>query len=109
MKRLLGTIKRADNHRKTELWINANLYGSAAREVVAEMVLSLPAGHYRLHGGRDIGCNLIDAVYETYGWMPSLHIDEAMMLGLQVVHPDRVYASFTLGLDVVEIKKRRGR
>jgi hypothetical protein len=37
--------------------------------------------------------------------MPSMFVDEKMMLGLQNLYPKKVYASFTLGLDAVEIKK----
>jgi hypothetical protein len=100
---LIHKIKRASWTRKTEVWNDADLSLPDARDLVAEMVLSLPAGCYRLHG-RDYGTNLIDAIYGTYGWMPSMLVDEPMLLGLQVLYPDKIYASFTLGLDVVEVK-----
>jgi hypothetical protein len=103
--RLLKKLQRATDHsKKTKLWLDADLSGPDAHDLVVEMVLSLPAGHYRLHG-RDYGVNLIDVVYDTYGWMPSMMIDERMMLGLQVLRPEKIYASFTLGLDAVEVKK----
>jgi hypothetical protein len=67
------------------------------------MVLSLPKGHYKLHD-RQYGTNLIDKMWEMYGWMPSMLVSESMMLGLQALYPEKVYASFTLGLDAIEIK-----
>jgi len=106
--RLMHKIKRASWTRKTEIWHDAALSLPDARDLVAEMVLSLPAGCYRLHG-RDYGTNLIDAIYDTYGWIPSLHVDEKMLRGLQVLHPDKIYASFTLGLDVIEVKPTNNR
>lgn len=99
---LINKLKKADFTRKTELWHDANMTCCEANELVKEMVLSLPKGTYRLHG-RNYGTNLVDAIYEAYGWMPSMLVDEPMILGLQVLHRKKIYASFTLGLDVVVI------
>jgi len=101
--KLMHKIKKADQSRKTKLWQGADMSSPDARDLVSAMVLSLPAGHYRLHG-RDYGTNLIDTMYDVYGWMPSMLVDERMLLGLQALHPEKIYASFTLGLDVIEIK-----
>jgi hypothetical protein len=101
--KLINKIKKADFAYKTSLWLNADMTTEEARALVTEMVLAAPKGHYKLHG-REYGTNLVDTVYVIYGWMPSMMIDEAMMLGLACLHPDKVYASFTLGLDAIEIK-----
>jgi hypothetical protein len=101
--KLINRIRKAGANRKTRLWIDADLSKNDARVLVAEMVLSAPVGHYKLHD-RTCGMNLVDAIYDMYGWMPSMFVDEPMMLGLQALHPDKIYASFTLGLDVIEIK-----
>lgn len=77
--------------------------GWEAEEAVKEMILSLP-GSYKIHD-RQYGTNLVDAVYEVYGWMPSMLINESLLLGMQATNPKKVYASFTLGLDAVEVRK----
>lgn len=99
--KLITKIRKAND--KTKVWQNADLTKEEAFELVCQMVLSLPQGHYKLHG-REYGTNLVDTVYEIYGWMPSMFVSEAMMLGLQSLHPQKIYASFTLGLDAIEIK-----
>jgi hypothetical protein len=101
--KLINKIKKADFSRKTRLWMDADMTADEARALVADMVLAVPVGHYKLHD-REYGTNLVDAVYAIYGWMPSMLIDAPMILGLACLHPDRVYASFTLGLDAIEIK-----
>jgi len=102
--KLSARIKKAKSPQaKTRIWEEANLFGWEAEEQVKDMVLSLPKGHYKLHG-REYGTNLVDTIYEAYGWMPSMLVSEKMLLGLQAVLPKKVYASFTLGLDAVEIK-----
>ena len=102
--KIINKIRKAEFSKKTELWRNADLSRADAEKLVGEMVLTMPAGYYKLHG-REYGTNLVDAVYEVYGWMPSMFVDEKMLLGLQAIHPDKVYASFTLGLDVIQLKK----
>ena len=101
--KLTTKIRKAAFEKKTALWQEANLNKTEAYALVEEMVLTLP-GSYKLRD-RQYGTNLIDAVYEAYGWMPSMFVSEAMLLGLQTLYPDKVYASFTLGLDVIEIYK----
>jgi hypothetical protein len=101
--KLITKIRKADVTKRTKIWQDADLTSWEAEELVKEMVLSLP-GHYKLHD-RQYGTNLVDKVFEIYGWMPSMFVDEKMLLGLQALHPEKVYASFTLGLDTVEIKK----
>ena len=103
-KKLIDRIKRAkDSQKKTEIWQDADLSRSEGEQVVREMVLSAPKGHYKIHD-RQYGTNLVDTIYELYGWMPSMLVSERILLGLQALHPESVYASFTLGLDVVEIR-----
>lgn len=101
--KLITKIKNAERTKKDRLFIDADLNREETKKLVAEMVMSVPKGHYKLHG-REYGTNLIDTVWKIYGWMPSMHIDEGMMLGLQACYPEKVYASFTLGLDAIEIK-----
>lgn len=102
MKKLIAKIAKADTAKKTKLWRDADMSRSEGEEVVREMIMSLP-GHYKLHD-RQYGTNLVDKVYEVYGWMPSMLVSESMLLGLQAIHPEKVYATFTLGLDAIHIK-----
>jgi len=100
--KLITKIRKADTTKKTEIWLGLDMMRFEAEALVAEMVLSLP-GHYKLHD-RQYGTNLVDKMYEVYGWMPSMLVSESMLLGLQALNPKKVYATFTLGLDAVEIK-----
>ncbi len=103
---LLTKIRNAkDSRKKTEIWYSANLSREEAEQLVREMILSLPVGHYKLHD-RQYGTNIVDSIYNEYGWMPLMLVSEPMMLGLQALHPERIYASFTLGLDAIEIKPK---
>lgn len=101
--KLITKIRKADRVKKTDLWQDANLSREEAIELVREMVLSVPKGYYRLHN-RECGVNLVDTIWEMYGWIPSMFVDQPMILGLQVLYPDRVYATFTHDLDSIEIK-----
>lgn len=101
--KLIKKLKAADFSKKTDIWHDADLTRSEAEEAVKEMILNLPPGGYKLHG-REYGTNLVDTIHNEYGWMPSMLVSEPMMHGLQVTHPDKVYASFTHGLDAIEIK-----
>lgn len=103
--KLITKIRKADAAKKTKIWQDADLSKAEAIEIVREMVLSVPAGYYKLHG-REYGTNLVDTIYDIYGWMPSMFVSEAMLLGLQATNPKKVYASFTLGLDAIEIKQQ---
>jgi len=101
--KLINKIRKAESTRKNTLWQNADLSSADARDLVRAMILSLPKGTYTVHG-RGCALNLVDVVSDAYGWMPSMFVDEPMLLGLQALYPSKIYASFTLGLDVVEIK-----
>jgi hypothetical protein len=101
--KLITKIRKADFSKKTDLWHAADLTREEGERLVEEMILTLP-GYYKIHD-RQYGTNLVDKVYEVYGWMPAMLVSERMMLGMQVKYPKKVYASFTLGLDTVEIKK----
>lgn len=101
--KLITKIRKADAAKKTKLWMDAELMGWQAEEIVKEMILSLP-GCYKIHD-RQYGTNLVDKIYEVYGWMPSMFVSEQMLLGLQATNPKKVYATFTLGLDAVEVRK----
>jgi hypothetical protein len=102
--RITTKIRNAkDSQKKTEIWQSLDLPRDELEQIVRDMVLSLPAGHYKLHS-REYGTNIVDTMYDIYGWMPSMFVNEPMMLGLQALYPQRVYASFTLGLDAIEIK-----
>lgn len=100
--KFLSKLRKADFNGKTELWYAADLTTLEAESMVKAMILSIP-GSYKLHS-REYGTNLVDAIYEAYGWMPSMFVDERMLLGMQITHPDRVSVSFTLGLDAIQIK-----
>ena len=103
--KLITKIRKAKDHsRKTTIWQNANLNTEETLQTVREMILSLPKGYYRLHNRGYEAPNIVDVVYETYGWIPSMFVDEPMMLGLQVLYPKRVYATFTHDLDTIELK-----
>jgi len=102
--KIIAKIKKAgDSGKKTEIFQNANLSKADSELLVRDMVLTVPKGYYKLHD-REYGTNLVDTIYEMYGWMPSMFVSEAMLLGLQAAYPKKVYASFTLGLDAIEIK-----
>jgi hypothetical protein len=104
---LINKIKKAnDTTKKTIIWQEADLSKDEIDQLVKEMVLSVPKGFYKLHD-REYGTNLVDIIYDMYGWMPSMFVNDSMILGLQALYPDRVYASFTLGLDAIEIKNNR--
>ena len=104
---IIAKIRKAsDPRKKTELWQSLDLLRDDYEKIVRGMVLSLPAGYYKLHD-RKYGTNIVDTMYDTYGVMPSMFVNESMMLGLQALYPEKVYASFTLGLDAIEIKKSR--
>ena len=101
--KLINKIKKADRVKKSTLWHDADMTLENSTQLVRDMVLSLP-GCYKLNS-REYGDNLVDKVYEVYGWVPSMWVDERLIMGMTVLYPKKVYASFTLGLDVVEIKK----
>jgi len=104
---LINKIKKAnDTTKKTIIWQEADLSKDEIDQLVKEMVLSVPKGFYKLHD-REYGTNLVDTIYDMYGWMPAMFVNDSMILGLQALYPDRVYASFTLGLDAIEIKNNR--
>ena len=101
--KLITKIKKANSQtEKTDIFQNADLSRQETIELVRDMIFSTPKGYYKLHG-REYGTNLVDIIYEMYGWMPSMFVDKPMMLGLQVLYPKKVYASFTHGLDAIEI------
>ena len=103
-KKLITKIKKAkDASEKTKIWEDADLLRDESEKLVSDMILSLPKGHYKLHD-RTYGTNIQDKIYELYGLMPSVFVNERIMLGLQVLYPEKVYASFTLGLDAIQIK-----
>ena len=102
--KLITKIRKADFLKKSEIFQDADLSREEAKELVRDMILSLP-GYYSIHR-RGLGENLVDTVYDVYGWMPSMFVSEEMLLGMQALDEKRVYASFTLGLDAVQIKEK---
>lgn len=101
--KLITKIKKADISKKATLWHDANMTLEQSTQLVRDMVLSLH-GCYKINS-REYGDNLVDKVHDIYGWVPSMWVDERLLMGMTVLYPKKVYASFTLGLDVVEIKK----
>jgi hypothetical protein len=104
--KLITKIRKADFAKKTDLLLRADLDQDSTTQLLIEMVLSLPKGCYRLHS-RDYGTNIVDAIYEMYGWIPAMKINENLLRGMHALHPEKIYASFTLGLDAIEILKPR--
>jgi hypothetical protein len=101
-KKLIAKIKNAKDHdKKTSLWYDADLSLEEGDQIVRQMVLSLP-GEYQLFG-RGGGNSLVDNVFEVYGKIPSQVLNESFMLGMSVLYPDRVSASFTHDLEKVTI------
>lgn len=101
--KMITKLRKADVTKKTDIWQGVDMLQYEREDIVKEMILSIP-GHYKLLD-RQYGTNLVDAISEMYGWMPSMLISQSMLLGMQATHPKKVYASFTLGLDAIEIKK----
>lgn len=101
--KLLTKIKKADTIKKADIWQSLDLSIEDRDQLIREMVLSLPRGYYKLHDRR-YGTNIVDTMYEIYGWMPSMLVSESTLLGLQALYPHKIYATFTLGLDAIEIK-----
>lgn len=101
--KLITKIRKAAPENKTKVFQDADLLRHEAEDLVIEMILSLP-GYYKLHD-RKYGTNLKEKVTEVYGWMPAMFITEKMLLGMQAINEKKVYASFTLGLDAIQIKK----
>ena len=102
--KLITKLKKAPAEKKTKIWQDADMARWEAEELVKEMILALPPGHYKLRD-REYGANLVDKIWEEYGWMPSMFVSERILLGLQTLYPKKVAVSFTLGLDAVEVKK----
>jgi len=97
--------------KKTDLWYEFLDSGGDTNALLRAMILSLPAGCYKLHSYK-YGNNITDAIHEMYGTCPTRFMSENIFLGLTAVKPNKVYASFTHGLDAIEIypaggKKRR--
>lgn len=102
-KKLLTKLRKADTlETKTQIWLDANLSREEQEALVREMILTMPKGTYRLH--ERSGINLVDIIWEMYGWMPSMLISQAMLLGMQSVNEKKIYVSFTHGLDIIQIK-----
>jgi len=100
--KLITKLQKASAERKTDIWYDANLSLADETAILTAMILSLP-GSYKLHS-HEYGTNLRDAIYDIYGSIPSYLISEELLLGLTAIMPERVQASFTLGLDKIEIK-----
>lgn len=96
--KLLTKLRKADSSKKAQIWEKAFMDMSREQvdSLVREMILSLP-GYYRLQ-------NLVDKMYETYGYMPSMFVSEPLLRGMSIKMPERVYVAFTHGLDCIEIK-----
>ena len=102
MKFITKLRKTKDYHKKTDLWIDMDLYGEERLSIIRDMVLSMPKGSYHLNN-REYGDNLVDEVYKVYGWMPSMLIDESLIMGMTILYPKKIYASFTHNLDIITI------
>ena len=102
--KLITKLRKADTfEKKTQIWLDANLSHEEQEALVKEMILTVPKGTYRLYE-RKYGINLIDTIWEMYGWMPSMLISQSMLLGMQVVNEKKIYVSFTHDLDIIQIK-----
>ena|SRR5690606_20948836 len=102
--KLITKLRKADSlTKKTQIWLEANLNCAEQLELVKEMILTVPKGSYHLYERR-YGTNLVDTIWEMYGWIPSLLIKESMLLGMQAVNEKKIYVSFTHDLDIIQIK-----
>ena len=102
--RLLTKLKKANRKTKTNIWNEAFPLRSAESELaVQEMILSLP-GQYQYRASQPgYGVDIVDAVAEYYGWMPAMLVSERMLRGLASTHPQMIYVTFTLGLNMIEV------
>lgn len=101
--KLITKLRKADNPtKKTQIWLDADLSRLEAEELVKEMILTVP-GSYHLYERR-YGTNLIDTIWEMYGFFPSQLITQSMLLGMQAVNEKKIYVSFTHDLDIIQIK-----
>lgn len=106
-KNILNKLKKAEHSgskkTKTDIWYDANLSLKNEKKLLMRMILSVP-GDYKLHS-REYGNNLIDKIYDLYGRIPSLLINEELLLGMAQIYPQRVFVSFTHDMDKITIKK----
>lgn len=101
--KLITKLRKADILKKNQIWQDTDLSRLEAEELVKEMILTVPKGSYHLYERR-YGTNLIDTIWEMYGWMPSMLISQSMLLGMQAIDEKRIYVSFTHDLDIIQIK-----
>lgn len=101
--KLITKLRKADTLKKNQIWYDADLSRSEAEELVKEMILTVPKGSYHLYERR-YGTNLIDTIWEMYGWMPSMLISQSMLLGMYAINEKKIYVSFTHDLDIIQIK-----
>lgn len=105
IKAWLNKIKKAkDRDKKTSIYYEFLNDGGDGNKLLQEMVLSLPAGSYKLHS-REYGTNIMDEIFNIYGTMPSYLIKEPLLLGLTAVKPEKIHATFTHDMDKIEIYK----
>lgn len=107
IKKALRKIRAAkDFNKKNAIFLSMTFSEREREQIVLEMVKTLPAGYYKLHG-REYGTNLIDTAWTIYGPYLSIQITERIMLGLQTLYPKKFIVSFTLGLDAIQITNAR--
>ncbi len=92
---LIDKIKSAKD--KTSAWYDADLDTEETKKAIISMVLSLPKGEYRYRA-------LKDAIYERFGIMPCNILSRELLLGLTVLYPNKIYATFTHDMNHVSIK-----
>lgn len=99
--KLINKIKKAEQARKDEIFLLANLDTTETNDLLTEIAKSLPKAAYSLRGQNN---NLIAAIYESFGNMISLSfLNESFWLGMQIRFPKRYVVSFTHDMDSVKI------
>ncbi len=108
IKEWLNKFRKAKTlDQKEALWYQFSDAGGDDNKLLQEMILSLPAGSYKLHG-HEYGTNITDKVFELYGKYPSFSLREPLFLGLAAIKPNKVHATFTHDMDKIEIFEAAG-
>jgi|GEM_PF-5574203 len=98
----LSVIQKAPHNKKDHRFYDFLDSGGDEKKLLQGMVLSLPAGGYKLHSHK-YGTNITDVIHKIYGTMASNLMAEPLLLGLSITNPLKVQASFTHDMDKITI------
>lgn len=74
-----------------------NVFGADRSNLLLKMLQKLPKGTRTL-------ATLIDEMSEKYGSLVAITVDKKTIMGLSILHENKIGCSFTLGLEEVKIK-----